>query len=47
MRKLLPATALILTAALLSGCGPVIVGAGGAVLADKVAEDQQGGDGLF
>ncbi|MEZ5779126.1 MAG: hypothetical protein R3E44_12275 [Paracoccaceae bacterium] len=34
-------------AAALSGCGPVIVGAGGAVIADKVAEDQQGDDGLF
>ncbi|MCC0065225.1 MAG: hypothetical protein H6895_14250 [Defluviimonas sp.] len=31
----------------LSACGPVIVGAGGAVLADKVAEDKNGGDGLF
>jgi hypothetical protein len=30
-----------------SGCAPVIIGAGGAVLADKVAEDQNGGDGLF
>ncbi|MCV2866510.1 hypothetical protein [Defluviimonas sp. WL0075] len=33
--------------AALSGCGAVIVGAGGAVIADQVVEDQQGGDGLF
>jgi predicted small secreted protein len=47
MRKPAAIAALILTAALLTGCGPVIIGAGGAVLADKVAEDQNGGDGLF
>jgi predicted small secreted protein len=47
MKKPAQIAALILTAALLSGCGPIIIGAGGAVLADKVVEDQQGGDGLF
>lgn len=31
----------------LSGCAPIIVGAAGAVVADKVVEDQNGGDGLF
>ena len=36
-----------LAAATLSGCGPLLVGAGGAVIADKEVEDQQGGDGLF
>lgn len=36
-----------LAATLLSGCGPLLVGAGGAVIADKAVEDQQGGDGLF
>ncbi len=36
-----------LAAATLSGCGPLLVGAGGAVIADKAVEDQQGGDGLF
>ena len=36
-----------LAALLLSGCGALVVGAGGAVIADKVTEDQQGGDGLF
>ncbi|MCT8328017.1 hypothetical protein [Albidovulum sediminis] len=31
----------------LPGCAAVIVGAGGAVLADEVVEDREGGDGLF
>ncbi len=31
----------------LSACGPALVGAGGAVVADKVAEEEKGGDGLF
>ena len=30
-----------------SGCVPVVVGAGAAVVADSVVEDRQGGDGLF
>ncbi len=46
MRTIGITLALILTTAV-SGCAPLIVGAGGAVLADKVVEDQQGGDGLF
>ena len=41
----------MLSAALLSvavtGCGPLIVGAGGAVIADQAVEDEKGGDGLF
>ena len=36
-----------LAAATLYGCEPLLVGAGGAVIADKAVEDQQGGDGLF
>ncbi|MCB2129062.1 MAG: hypothetical protein KDE03_08275 [Rhodobacteraceae bacterium] len=41
-------TLLTLAAAgILSGCAPVLIGAGGAVIADKVVEDQKGGDGLF
>ncbi len=36
-----------LFAAILSGCGPILVGAGGAVIADKAVEDERGGDGLF
>ncbi len=30
-----------------TGCVPVAIGAGAAVVADSVAEDQNGGDGLF
>ncbi len=33
--------------AFLSGCVPLAVGAGGALIADQVAEDQNGDDGLF
>lgn len=36
-----------LAAATRFGCRPFLVGAGGAVIADKALEDQQGGDGLF
>ncbi len=39
--------ALALAASGLAGCVPVAIGAGGAVIADQVVEDQQGGDGLF
>lgn len=35
------------TALALSACAPVVVGAGAAVVVDEIAEDQQGGDGLF
>jgi hypothetical protein len=31
----------------LSGCGPLIVGGAAAVVADEVAEQENGGDGLF
>ncbi len=37
----------ICTAPMLSGCVPVVAGAGAAVIADEVMEDQNGGDGLF
>lgn len=39
--------ALTLAFLVLSGCTPVIVGAGVAVIADEVLENQNGGDGLF
>jgi len=39
--------AVALMAVTLTACGPLVFGAGGAVIADKVAEDQNGGDGLF
>lgn len=47
MPRLWIVIAAALTAALLSGCGPLMVGAGGAVIADKAVEDEKGGDGLF
>ncbi len=31
----------------LSGCVPLVVGAAGVVIVDKVVEQKQGGDGLF
>ncbi|MFV2052026.1 hypothetical protein [Aliiroseovarius sp. YM-037] len=39
--------AMATTTAMLAGCAPLIVGAGGAVIADEIAEDERGGDGLF
>ena len=46
-KKILAFLVLAVSAGLISGCVPLAVGAGGAVIADKVAEDQTGGDGLF
>ena len=44
MRK----TILLIAALLpLTACGPLIIGAGAAIVADQVMEDQNGGDGLF
>ena len=37
----------VCAAPILSACVPVAVGVGAAVVADEVAEDQNGGDGLF
>ena len=39
--------AIAATWAVLSGCVPLVVGAAGAVVIDKVVEQEQGGDGLF
>jgi|GEM_PF-1341434 len=39
--------AVLAACAVLGGCAPLIVGGAGVVVADKVAEDQNGGDGLF
>ncbi len=36
-----------LAAATLPGCAPLLVGAGGALIADKAVENHQGDDGLF
>lgn len=44
-------TGLMLIAGLLmltmAGCAPLIIGGAGAVVADEVVEQDQGGDGLF
>ena len=45
MRRIIILTGL--AAATLSGCGPLLVGAGGALIADKAVENHQGDDGLF
>ena len=44
MQKILIALGLT---AILGGCAPLIIGGGAAVIADEIAEDQNGGDGLF
>jgi hypothetical protein len=44
--RVLAAAALIASLAL-TACAPLLVGGGAAVVADQVAEDQNGGDGLF
>ena len=48
MRQKLATLALLIAAPFaLSGCVPLVVGAGGAIAADTIAEDRNGGDGLF
>jgi hypothetical protein len=48
MLKSIRVTAMLLAACLgLTACGPLLFGGGAAVVADQVAEDQNGGDGLF
>ncbi len=39
--------AAVVTTAVLSGCAPLLIGGAGAVVADEVIEQDQGGDGLF
>ncbi len=46
-KRTLGLVALLLVTGLLSACAPLIIGGGGAVIADQVAEDQNGDDGLF
>ena len=46
-RKPLILLGFLATLGALSGCAPVVVGAGGALIADQIAEDRNGGDGLF
>ncbi|MCA0271646.1 MAG: hypothetical protein LCH69_06220 [Proteobacteria bacterium] len=47
MRQRILVISVLLLATLASGCGPLVVGAGGAVIADQAVEDEKGGDGLF
>jgi hypothetical protein len=47
MRNVKKLVSFWLVAGILSGCAPLLVGAGGAVIADKVVENKQGDDGLF
>ena len=44
--RILLALSLLVSAFAIQGCA-VAVGAAGAVVADEIAEDQKGGDGLF
>lgn len=46
-RKILIVLALVAGNTLLTGCGPLIIGAAAVVVADEVAERKNGGDGLF
>lgn len=41
------ALAAVITVATLSACAPLLIGGGAAVVADKVVEEDKGGDGLF
>lgn len=47
MRLILILSSFVALAGALSGCVPLVLGAGGAVAADEYAEDRDGGDGLF
>ena len=48
MRTTFMILALLLASTTLSGCAAVALGLGGAVVADQIVEDQNGGgDGLF
>jgi hypothetical protein len=47
MRKAGLAGLVTLLALMVSGCAPLLIGGAGAVVADEVIEQDQGGDGLF
>ncbi len=47
LNKFLKMLVLATAGATVSGCVPVLLGAAGAVVADKVVEQRDGGDGLF
>ncbi|WP_309664111.1 hypothetical protein [Tabrizicola sp.] len=41
------AVAVLLAVTTLTACAPLLIGGAGAVVADEVIEQDQGGDGLF
>lgn len=43
----LPFLATLLALTTLTACAPLVVGGAGAIVADEVIEQEQGGDGLF
>ncbi|MEZ5754057.1 MAG: hypothetical protein R3D90_04535 [Paracoccaceae bacterium] len=43
----LPRLAALLALLTLPACAPLVIGGAGAIVADEVVEQQQGGDGLF
>ena len=45
--KLLLIAALMAALPALTGCAPLVVGAAGALAADEIMEQENGGDGLF
>jgi hypothetical protein len=47
MRKSGLAVVVLMAALMVSGCAPLLIGGAGAVVADEVIEQDQGGDGLF
>ena len=47
MRKTVWFVLALVTAAALSGCAPLLIGGGAAVVADEAIEQDRGGDGLF
>jgi hypothetical protein len=47
MRKTGLALVVLMAGLMVSGCAPLLIGGAGAVVADEVIEQDQGGDGLF
>lgn len=47
MQKMTLAILALVTAVAISGCAPLLIGGGAAVVADEAIEQDTGGDGLF
>lgn len=47
MQKMILAVLALVTAGVISGCAPLLIGGAGAVVADQAVEKEEGGDGLF